>query len=199
MEHDGKPWRTAYIKEPVWDLIWLSREGLEGNAVADTRYHGGPEMAVCAYPAAHFARWKEDLPHLDIGPGGFGENFTVEGQDEKSVCVGDVFEIGKALVQVSKPREPCSNIAKRWDQPDFVKRVARTGRMGWYLRVLREGHVEAGMEIRPVERPHPEWTVARVYRVHSTKDKTPEEMAALAACEALDPAWRGNLRAWVEG
>ena len=86
--------------------------------------------------------WREELSLPEMGPGGFGENFTVSGQDEATVFIGDVYEVGEAVVQVSQPRGPCANISRRWERPDLVRRVEESGRHGWYLRVLQEGVVE---------------------------------------------------------
>lgn len=188
------PWRTAYGKKPVWEPIWLTTTGLEGDGVGDTEHHGGPENAVCAYPGDHIATWRTELPHLPLAEGAFGENFTIVGVTEETVCVGDIFEVGDAIVQVSKPREPCASIAKWWSQPDFVKLVHQSKRTGWYMRVLREGHVEARSPMKLTERPHPEWPVARVFELWSNRKNDPEAAQSLLDCEALSAGWRAKLR-----
>jgi MOSC domain-containing protein YiiM len=194
---DGGPWDTrwfsGFVKEPVHGPVMLRRENLDGDGQADLRVHGGPDMAVLVYAAGHYPRWREELGLPGIGPGGFGENLTVEGQDERSVCIGDVYDVGEARVQVSQPRGPCKKISWRWRRADLLRRVEETGRHGWYVRVLREGTIEAGQRLVLVERPHPEWTVRRAADVYRRRKQDREAAAALAACEALASSARAAL------
>ena len=194
---DGQPWdrtwRTAFRKEPVSGPAWLGAANLAGDRQADLRVHGGPDQAVLCYSAEHYPRWRRELALPDMPHGGFGENFTVAGQDELSVCIGDVYERGESLVQVSAPRGPCYKISWRWRRPDLLERVEETGRHGWYLRVLREGLVEAGQPLRLTSRPHPEWTVRRAADVIRLRKRDPEPARRLAACEELGARSRARL------
>src|SRR5579864_7292922 len=99
------------------------------------------QVVVCVYATEHFEAWRTELGKPDIGPGAFGENFSVRGQIESSVCVGDVYRVGSATVQVSQPRGPCWKVGRRWNRPDLARRIRETGRSGWYLRVLSPGLV----------------------------------------------------------
>ena len=155
----ARPWRSAIVKAPVAGPVWLGRLGLAGDEQADRRYHGGPEQAVLAYAAAHYPLWNAELAPRGLTPGAVGENLTVEGQDETSVCLDDVYAIGEALVQVSCPRPPCRKVSRRWDVHDLAARLTRTGRTGWYLRVLREGEGAAGRAVGRVARAQPDLTV----------------------------------------
>ena len=92
----------------------------------------------------HYPAWHQELGRPEIGPGGFGENFTVDGLDETTACVGDVYAVGNTRIQVTGPRYPCIKISRRWGIPTLKARVAKTGRTGWYCRVLQEGWVESG-------------------------------------------------------
>jgi len=160
--------------------VRLGQTNLEGDRQADPRVHGGPEMAVLCYSADHYPLWREELGIAEIGPGGFAENFTISGQDERTVCIGDVYAVGPALVQVSQPRGPCYKISYRWKRPDLLGRCESNGRHGWYLRVLEEGVVEAGMQVQLRERPNPAWSVRRAADVFRTRRKRAEEAADLA-------------------
>jgi len=194
-----RAWTTAFFKQPVQGPLQLSRVGLEGDEQHEKRVHGGPEMAALAYSAEHYPVWRAELGIPEMGPGGFGENLTVSGLDEERVCIGDVFEVGGARVQVSKPRGPCANISKRWKLPSLLARVTETGRTGWYLRVLEEGTVEAGQAVRLLGRPFPEWTVRRVFRLRVEPDSDPGALERVAGCEALSPSWRRQLAALGTG
>ncbi len=199
-----RTWTTGYFKAPVDGPVWAGRTNLAGDGQADLVHHGGADKAVLAYAAAHYPAWRAELAGdlARLGPGGlpfggFGENLTVERWTEADVCVGDVHALGAALLQVAQPRGPCWKIARRWRVRDLPARVQRTGRTGWYYRVLREGPVEAGQELRLLERPHPEWTVAAVNAVrYERRADTPEDRAvtlALAACPALAASLRATL------
>jgi MOSC domain-containing protein YiiM len=190
---DGERWRSAFFKEPMAGPVALGFTNLEGDGQADLRAHGGPDMAVLCYSFEHYAGWRTELALPEMGPGGFGENFTVAGQDESTVCIGDVYDVGDAAVQVSQQRGPCVNISKRWERPDLLRRVEETGRHGWYVRVLREGTVQAGLELRLIERPHPEWTVRRAADTYRWRKRDQAPAAELAGCAALAAGVRAAL------
>jgi MOSC domain-containing protein YiiM len=183
---------SAIWKSPVAGPVHLGRLGLAGDAVANTKVHGGPEQAVLMYALSHYPAWQRELDR-PLEPGAFGENLSVDLLTEDTVSIGDVFEIGDARLQVSQPRQPCATLARRHQVPDMIARVLRNGRSGWYLRVLREGSVEAGQTVRLVERPHPKWTVRRAARAMVGRARDRQEAAALAACPALSPGWRATL------
>lgn len=193
-----RPWTTAFFKEPVMGPVHVGVMGLEGDGQADLRVHGGPEKAVLAYAAAHYPLWREELGLGEMPYGGFGENLTVAGQDEAGVCIGDVYSVGTARVQVAQPRGPCWKIARRWRVRDLALRVQQTGRTGWYFRVLEEGSVEAGDSLTLLDRPHPEWTIARANAVLYAKPADVAALVALAECVSLTPAKRESLRRWAE-
>jgi MOSC domain-containing protein YiiM len=184
---------SAIWKAPVTGPVKVGRLGLEGDRVANTRVHGGPEQALLMYAASHYPLWEAELGRDGLTPGAFGENLTVSTLTEESVCIGDVLDIGEVRLQVSQPRQPCATLARRHQVGDMIKLVQRNGRSGWYLRVLREGELAAGDPIVLVNRPHPVWTVRRAARVALDRKAHPEEARALAACEALSPGWRDWL------
>jgi MOSC domain-containing protein YiiM len=184
---------SAIWKVAVPGRVHAGRLGLEGDTVANRRYHGGPEQAVLAYAAEHYARWAEEWRQPELPGGSFGENFTLTGVTEETVCIGDLMAIGGARFQVSQPREPCATLARRHQRADLVKAVAANGRSGWYLRVLEEGEVGANDAVAIVDRPCPEWSVARASRVRLARARRPEEAAELARCSGLSASWRTKL------
>ena len=190
---DDKPWRTAFWKAPVAGPVWLGRTNLVGDGQAAVGIHGGPDKAVLGYAASHYPLWRAELEWPDLGFGAFAENFTLEGLTEDTVCLGDVYALGDAVVQVSQPRSPCWKIARRWRRPNLTALVEATGRTGWYHRVLTEGLVEAGQPCRLVERPYPEWPISRVAATARDRKHQPEAAAELREVPALSAAWRQGL------
>lgn len=186
--------RTGFGKRAVAGKVHVGRTNLDGDAQADRRYHGGPDMAVLAYAADHYASWRAELCWPELPPGGFGENLSVSGTNEDLVCVGDVWRVGTALLEVASPRNPCVKISAFWRRPDLLDRVRRTGRIGWYLRVLEEGEVAAGMDVALVARPHPAWSVARAQDVMTRRREDPEAARDLAGIAALSERWKARLR-----
>jgi MOSC domain-containing protein YiiM len=186
-------WSTGFFKEPIQDPIWLGRTHLQGDGQADLENHGGPDKAVLAYSADHYPYWREHLALLDLPYGAFGENFTVVGQTEAEVCIGDIYDLGEATVQVSQPRQPCWKLSRRWRIADLAVQVKTVGRTGWYFRVLQEGMVEPGMVLTLRDRPYPEWTVARANHIMHHDFKDWEAAAELAQCPLLSKNWQEHL------
>lgn len=151
----GRSFFTGYHKIPQKDPVFLHKTHFEGDGVGDTVHHGGFDQAVCVYPYEHYEKWNAEL-QLDtplVIPS-FGENITPLGFLEDDVCIGDVFQMGEAVVQITQPRQPCNTLASILCRPDMIKRVVDTGRTGYYLRVLKEGLVTAGDEMVRIEK-HP--------------------------------------------
>jgi MOSC domain-containing protein YiiM len=193
-----RPWFSGIVKRRADGPLWLGRTNLDGDGQADLENHGGPDKAVLAYSASHYPGWREELGRSDLPFGAFGENFTVDGLDERGVCIGDVFALGDARLQVSQPRQPCWKLARLWQIKDLTARVQRTGRGGWYLRVLAEGRVAAGQAMTLQERPRPRWTVALANDLLYRRLHDPDEMAALAASPLLAASWREQLQSRLE-
>ena len=135
---------TGIYKETISGRLMLRRLNLDGDGQADLRVHGGREKAVYVYPSEHYAFWRTELPGVPLPYGIFGENFTTEGLDERSVYIGDQYQIGNAVVEVTQPRMPCFKLGVRFRRPDIPQRFHASERCGFYLAVLREGDVGAG-------------------------------------------------------
>jgi MOSC domain-containing protein YiiM len=185
--------RSAIAKRALTGPVMLSTLGLAGDQVEDTRVHGGPEQALLAYAASHYPLWRAEWGRDDVGPGAFGENLTVEGADETTVCIGDRWTIGDALDEIPKPRSPCNRLAWYQRREDLIQRVRASGRSGWYLRVLTPGLVEPGSEIRLVERGCAGMTVRRAQLAMQQRTERRDEAIALARCPRLAQDWRIRL------
>ena len=195
---DGKEaeWVSSIWREAVSGRVPLSRTDLDGNAQADLKNHGGPDKAVCCYCAEHYPDWRTalGLSETEFAYGAFGENFTVSGLTEDTVCLGDIYAVGTAKVQISQPRMPCWKVGRRWERPDLPGEMTKTGRTGFYLRVLEEGEVGAGDTLTLQDRPLPDYTVARLndaLYVHKNNQLQDEELSRLPL---LAEAWRRTFR-----
>lgn len=188
-----RPWSTGFLKKPINCPVWLGKTNLDGDGQADLRHHGGPEKAVLAYAAEHYHEWQQCLVSSEFGYGAFGENFTIIGQTESSVCIGDTYEVGDALVQVSQPRQPCWKLSRRWRIKDLALQVQQTGRTGWYLRVLREGYVAPKQLITLIDCPYPQWTISRANEIMHQHLNDRELAAELATCPLLAANWQSTL------
>jgi MOSC domain-containing protein YiiM len=191
-----QPWRTGFFKTPVRGPVWLGRTNLVGDGQANLKVHGGPDKAVLAYAASHYPVWRQELDMPDLPYGAFAENFTVTFQEEATVCLGDVYAIGAARLEITQPRQPCNNITHRWKRTGLTRRVEETGRHGWYLRVLAEGEVVAGEPLLLLDRPSPEWTIARAFQAMRQRSTCREEAASLRRVPALSVGWRETLAAY---
>ncbi|NGZ02343.1 MAG: MOSC domain-containing protein [Nitrospira sp. WS238] len=187
-------WTTGFFKHPLADPVWLSTVNLAGDGQADLKNHGGLDKAVNVYPHEHYPYWMHTLGFNELPPAALGENFTTNGLFEDTVCIGDTFAIGEAMVQVSQPRQPCWKLARRWNIKDLALRVQDTGRTGWYFRVLREGMVQVRNTFLLVNRPHPEWTVSRANLVMHNQTVDIDATQELANCQALSSRWKIKLR-----
>jgi MOSC domain-containing protein YiiM len=189
---DGTEWATAIEKQPVNGDVVVHEFGLTGDEQADRKHHGGRDKAILAYARRHYAQWREEYGAAAPAEGTCGENLEVEGGDEGSVCIGDIYSNGAVTLQVSQPRQPCWKPAALHNLPNLTARILQSGRTGWYVRVLRGGLIAAQQEWALVARPNPEWTVSRASRVRHGKGEHAEKMA-LASLVELSQAWRDDL------
>lgn len=185
--------RSAIDKQLVEGLLWLGIDGFAGDEQADRRHHGGPEKAVHHYAFEHYPAWQHKLPHSTRWqhPGAFGENLvTTPGMTEDSVCVGDVYQLGGAVVQVSQARQPCWKLNLRFDEPHMARLVQNSGRTGWYYRVLEPGEVSVGQTVELLARPHVNWPLSRLLRALYVDTLNYAELQAISELPELAESWR---------
>jgi MOSC domain-containing protein YiiM len=191
---------TGYRKAPVDGPVAVGRLGLAGDTQVNTRVHGGPEKAVYGYPLSGYAGWQAEFPALgqQFVAGAMGENLPVLGQDETSVCIGDIIRCGTALLQVAQIREPCSTLVAIHGTARVARAMTRSGRCGWYYRVLGPGLLTAGDAHDVIERWHPDWPVARLAAIATGKAGTRAALAELAQLKGLTPAWQRRAADMLE-
>jgi MOSC domain-containing protein YiiM len=190
--HD-KPWTTGFFKTPIDGPVFVSKTNLAGDGQADLKNHGGIDKAVLAYSAENYPKWRDELGKPDLPFGAFGENLTISGMTEGLVCIGDIFRVGEVIFEVSQPRQPCWKLARRWRMHELTGLVVRNGRSGWYLRVMEEGQIEAGMPVELLERPNSEWTIARANEILHHRRRDLPLTLELAAVPRLANSWVSEL------
>ncbi len=193
-EFDGRAAVSAIWKAPVTGRVAARGVNLEGDDQADRAAHGGPDKAVYAYAIEDIRWWKKELGRpLEYGE--VGENLTTEGIDINGALVGEHWEIGNTVLEVSEPRVPCWRLGVRMEDKLFPRRFTKAGRPGAYLRIAVEGDVGAGDEIRVVERPDHDMTVGDVFRIY-TRDR--DDAARLLSVPQMSSSWKRWAEVWME-
>ena len=184
---------TGMCKKPVSGPLPLRSLGFEGDGVGDTKNHGGPDKAVCVYSIDHYPFWEKALG-ITLPAAAFGENLSISNLKEDDVCIGDVFSLGTATVQISQPRQPCRTLAARYGRNDLVKLVVDCGFTGFYLRVLQEGEVRVRDPLVLVEKNPNQTSVAFANRIFHHDRKNREGIERVLAVHALSEVWRRSLQ-----
>jgi MOSC domain-containing protein YiiM len=189
-EYRGRPALSAIWKSPVLGRVAARGVNLEGDDQADREVHGGPDKAVYAYAVEDARWWAEELGR-PLEHGELGENLTTEGINVTDALVGERWEIGSTVLEVSEPRVPCWRLAVRMEDNGFPRRFTKAGRPGTYLRIAVEGHLGSGDEIRVLERPDHDLTIGDVFRIF-THDR--EEAGRMLEVPQLSSSWKS----WAE-
>lgn len=190
IDERGTP--SGIDKKPVAGALHLSATGFVGDHQGDLKRHGGIEKAVHHYPADHYVAWRLELPSATIldHPGAFGENLSTSGLAEDDVAVGDRFRLGRALLEVSQGRQPCWKLNRRFGLNDMARRVQKSGRTGWYYRVIEEGRVCVGDALVMVERRCPTWSIRRLWHYLYVDTMNQDALQEIANLDLLPTSWR---------
>ncbi len=180
-------------KQVAHNRVYLGMEGLSGDEQADRRHHGGAEKALHHFPAEHYPLMQKHLNKCTDGAfdvGRFGENISTTGLTESDVCIGDIFQLGEAIVQVSQGRQPCWKLNARYDYPEMAKQVQSLKTTGWYYRVITPGYLQDGDSLVLLQRPYPDWSIARLlgYLFEDTLNLT--ALKAMVDIPYLAQTWR---------
>jgi MOSC domain-containing protein YiiM len=186
---------TGIFKTEVHSAVLVGRNGLAGDVQADRRVHGGPEKAVHQYPIGNYALLAEAFPEVRnlLIAGSLGENLSVDGWDEANVCIGDIFRLGEAVIQVSQPRTPCWKIDSRFGVEGMTRFIDQSGLSGWYYRVIEEGMVAPESEFTLIERGAHEVSVDRLLSTWREHRPVPEVLESIASIPALSANWVKKL------
>ncbi len=190
----GRP-PSAIGKSQTDGPLDLTHTGFSSDQQADLAVHGGPDKALHHYASDHYAFWQTEKPHLaaKLVPGGLGENLSTFGLTETDVCIGDVFSLGTAQVQISQGRQPCWKLNMHLGDDTLAARFQKTGRTGWYYRVLETGVVCLGDRLTLQARPQPAWPLNAVIAARFDPKVPAETAAQLAALPELADNWRKSF------
>jgi len=198
IEWKGRTVHTGIWKEPVPGRRRVGRLNVQGDGQGDLAGHGGEQRAVFVYQIESYRYWQKQLKRADLVFGQFGENFTIEGWPDDAVCIGDRFQIGSALFQVTQPRVTCYRVGIRMNEPRMPALLTSSGRPGFYFRVLQEGEVGAGDEIAKVGEVPERMTVAEINALLYTPNHSRDRLERALRIEALSPGWRRSFEALLQ-
>jgi ferredoxin-NADP reductase/MOSC domain-containing protein YiiM len=198
IEWKGRTVHTAIWKNPVHGRCRVGRLNLAGDGQGDRAGHGGEQRAVFVYQIESYRYWQEQLKRTDFVYGQFGENFTIEGQPDDDVCIGDRYQIGSARFEVTQPRVTCYRVGIRMNEPRMPALLTSSGRPGFYFRVLQEGEVGAGDEILKVGEATERMTVAEINALLYSRNHPRERLERSLRIEALSPGWRASFEALLQ-
>ena len=190
----GRP--SGIVKRALAGAAMITARGLAGDVQADKRLHGGPDQALHHFPIEHYVALAQAFPTLveRLTPGSIGENISTSGWTEDTVCLGDVYALGAARVQVTQPRSPCGKIDRRYGVDGLARHIQGAGICGWYYRVLEPGTVRAGDAMRLLERVAEPTSLALFHATLSAPRPPRELLERLARLEMLGAEWLKKLR-----
>jgi ferredoxin-NADP reductase/MOSC domain-containing protein YiiM len=194
----GRTVHTGIWKNPVHGRCRAGRLNLDGDGQGDLAGHGGEQRAAFVYQVESYRYWQERLKRTDFVHGQFGENLTIEGLPDDAVCVGDRFEIGSAVFEITQPRVTCYRVGIRMNEPRMPALLTSSGRPGFYFRVLREGEVGAGDEIVKVGEANERMTVAEINALLYSPEHARDRLERALRIEALSPGWRASFEALLQ-
>jgi ferredoxin-NADP reductase/MOSC domain-containing protein YiiM len=191
----GRTVHTGIWKNPVDGRCRVRRLNLDGDGQGDLHGHGGEQRAVFVYQIESYRYWQEQLKRTDFVHGQFGENFTIEGLPDDAVCIGDRYQIGGALFEVTQPRVTCYRVGIRMNEPRMPALLTSSGRPGFYFRVLKEGDVCAGEEIVKLGEANERMTVAEINALLYSPNHPRDRLERALRIEALSHGWRSSFEA----
>jgi len=195
----GKTVFTGVFKDSVAGRRRVRRLNVDGDGQGDLGGHGGEQRAVFVYQIDSYQYWERELGRDDFAYGQFGENFTVEGLGDNEVCIGDRYQIGTAIFEVTQPRVTCYRVGIRMNDPRIPALLVSHHRPGFYFRVLEEGDVEAGDEIIKLGAGPEQMSVAEADALLYLPGHTRQKLLRALRIPALSPGWQASFRALLEG
>jgi len=193
-DYNGRPARSSIWKSPVSGCVKARGVNLEGDEQADRRAHGGPDKAIYAYAFEDAEWWTARLGRA-LRFGEFGENLTTRGIEVNDALIGERWQIGTTVLEVSEPRVPCWRLGVRMNDEKFLRIFTEALRPGTYLRIIVEGELATGNQIKVVHRPLHDLTVRDVFRIY-TRDRG--EAGRMLGVHQVSESWRKWAENWLQ-
>lgn len=201
LEPEGQ--RTGIFKRKIPSHVRVELDGIVGDEHGDPRVHGGLEKAVHQYAAENYVRLAQAYPdctHAFI-PGSLGENLSAHHLSERNVHIGDVFQIGSAVVQVSQPRSPCWKISHRFGVERMSMYIAQQRITGWYYRVVEPGFIQPEDSITLLERQTDRYSIDEFWKVQSSHRPSVDALSEIVDIPGLSQDWKHRLNErmkWIQ-
>jgi len=188
-----KEWQSASFKEVSETPLYASFNGLAGDEVADKMHHGGVDKAIFANSYENYAHWASFLGVEHLPFGALAENLTMNGLHESNVMLGEIHQIGTAILQVSQPRKPCWKISRRWSHQAFTNEIFTSGLTGWYYKVLQEGIISTGDEIRVIRHKTPQISILEANEAFREPEKYESILETILEIPSLASSYKESI------
>ena len=194
----GKEVLTGIYKNPTTEPIFLGNQGVQNDEISDKNVHGGEFKACYLFSADHYEYWKSLYPKLNWNWGMFGENLTVSGLNEKDLQIGDIYEIGSSIVQVTQPRQPCFKFGVKFGSQHVIKQFIDYGFSGTYVRILEEGFIKSNDSVDLVQKAKNSISTWQLFKLLYHTQKNQEHIKLIIDNNALPKRKRDKLKAFLK-
>lgn len=164
LENSKRQELVSGIKKYPIEKSYLTKTGFKDDFQADLLHHGGENKALFLFSERTYEKinsfFDDSFDMSDMAY--FGENLILSDICEKDICVGDVLQIGKSLVQITQPRQPCWKLSANTNKKIMTKFIFDSGLTGWYAKVLEEGFICKDDEVVLQTRKNPNLTIEKL-------------------------------------
>lgn len=188
---------TGINKKPTDVPIYLGKQDVRGDLVSDRRVHGGEFKACYLFSANQYPYWQNLYPELEWNYGMFGENLTIEGLDEKTLIIGDIYKLGNALVQISQPREPCFKLGHKFANHNVLQQFIEHGFSGTYVKVLNEGEVKTGDVFTLKTAQKDSISIFQLFKLLYSENKNKKHISLILNNDALPEGLKKRLKQFI--
>jgi MOSC domain-containing protein YiiM len=192
LSHKGIEYRSGISKDPV-DRLDVTTERITGDDVENHEFHGGTERVICVYPYEHYAYWEKNYGTA-LTKAAFGENLTLTNIQETEVCIGDIFQIGDTVLQISQGRFPCSTINKHTNIHTLLNKIVETGYTGYFFRVLKEGIITSHSDIKLLDKHPKQISIATIHNTYFHNKKDLSQIEHILALDELSAEWKNRMK-----
>ncbi|MGM0873282.1 MAG: MOSC domain-containing protein [Bacillota bacterium] len=191
LSHKGIDYRSGISKDQV-ERLEVTLERVKGDDVENHEFHGGTERVICLYPYEHYAHW-ESTYKTTLPKAAFGENLTASGMQENKVCIGDIYQIGNAILQVSQGRFPCSTINKHTNINTLLNRIIEESYTGYFFRVIEEGTITSRSSIKLLDKHPKQVSIATIHHTYFHNKNDLSQIENILSVDELSSEWKNRM------